>query len=215
VGREILSKLSAVSQGILSQAWYPVIAKGFRSLVIGLSGEGTEPNKGRNVTRRDKTKINLFIDIALTFAFIVSLRPFLTGLAVHEWSGLAIGGALAVHVILHWKWVVGVTRKLLGKLPAKTRLYYVLDAGLFVGFATIIGSGVAMSQSVLPLLGLEGSSSVAQVMIHKLASYLTLATLVTKLALHQRWIANAVRRHLLGRGQPEPRQGAVPADTGL
>jgi hypothetical protein len=170
------------------------------------------------VTRRDKTnrtKINLFIDIALLFAFLVSLRPFLTGLAVHEWLGLAIGGALAVHVALHWKWVVGVTRKLLGKLPARTRLYYLLDAALLVASATIIGSGVAMSQSVLPLLGLEGSASMALVMIHKLSSTLTLSTLVAKLVLHRQWIANAVKRHLLGRGHAEPRQGAVPADTGL
>jgi hypothetical protein len=139
----------------------------------------------------------------------------LTGLAVHEWLGLAIGGALAVHVALHWKWVVGVTRKLLGKPPARTRLYYLLDAVLLVAFVTIVGSGVAMSQSVLPLLGLQGSPSMAIVAIHKLSSYLTLAMLVAKLVLHRRWIANAVTRHPIGHGQPEPRRGAVPVDSGL
>ena len=74
--------------------------------------------------KADRTKVNLFLDLALTVAFLVSLKPFLTGLAIHEWLGLAIGAALAIHTILHWRWVSGITQKLLAKLPLKTRVYY-------------------------------------------------------------------------------------------
>lgn len=152
------------------------------------------------------------MDIALVFTFIVLLRPFLTGLAVHEWLGLAIGGALAVHVILHRKWVVSVTQKLVEKLSAKTRLTYVLDAALLVVFMTIVGSGVAMSRIVLPSLGLESRLNIALPMIHELSSYLALALLAAKLVLHRRWIDNAVKCHLLGHRHAESRQGAVPAE---
>ena len=77
------------------------------------------------MSRKDKTKrtaINLFLDLTLATVFLVSFRPVLTGLAVHEWLGLSLGGALIVHLALHWRWVTGVTRKWLSKLPLKVDL---------------------------------------------------------------------------------------------
>ena len=149
-----------------------------------------------NQTNTDRVKTKLYLDIALTMAFILSLRPFLTGLAIHEWLGLAIGGALAFHTMLHWKWAVGLTRRLLGGVPLRARIYYALDATLLLAFLTIIGSGVIMSRVVLPALGLQGSIGEAWYLVHKFASYLTLVLLGVKLVLHRRWISNAIRHHL-------------------
>jgi hypothetical protein len=138
---------------------------------------------------------HLVLDVALTVGFVVSFRPSLTGLAVHEWLGLALGAGLIVHLVGHWKWVVGVTKRLAGRLPLRTRVYYLLDAALLFFFTTIIGSGVAMSGAVLPALGLNGSSSLGWVTIHKLASFLTLVLLGAKLVLHRNWIAQVAKRH--------------------
>ena len=141
-----------------------------------------------------RTKFNLFLDVVLTAAFLVSLKPFVTGMAFHEWLGLAFGVGLALHTALHWRWVVGITTKLFGKLPLKTRVYYTLDAALLAAFTTIIVSGVVMSTTVLPLLGVQGIVSLTVAQVHSLASYLTLALLGVKLALHWAWIKNAIRR---------------------
>jgi hypothetical protein len=133
------------------------------------------------------------------------LQPVLTGLAVHEWLGLALGGALLAHLLLHRRWAIGVARKWLSKLPAKTRVYALVDASLLVAFLTIMGSGVAMSRAVLPLFGLTGSAGSAWFVLHKWASMLTLALVGIKLVLHGTWFAAVVKRlgHRLKRVRSE------------
>jgi hypothetical protein len=141
-----------------------------------------------------RTTINLLLDLTLVIAFLVSFQPVLTGLATHEWLGLALGGALMAHLLLHLRWAIGVTRKWLSKLPFKTRVYTFIDASLLVAFLTIIGSGVAMSRVVGPLFGLTGSTGSAWFVVHKWSSMLTLALIVVKLVLHRTWFAAVVKR---------------------
>ena len=50
---------------------------------------------------------------------------------------------------------MGITTKLFGKLPSKTRVYYALDATLLGAFVTIIITGVLMSRAVFSLFGLQ------------------------------------------------------------
>lgn len=144
------------------------------------------------ILKNSRTLINLGLDVMLAIAFLVSLRPFLTGLAVHEGLGLAIGAALIAHMVLHRRWIAGVTKKL-RKLPAKTRLYYVIDVSLAIVFATILLSGVAMSRAVLPLFGLTGATGSAWFVVHKVSSYLTLLLVGIKLGLHYKWFAAVVK----------------------
>jgi cytochrome b subunit of formate dehydrogenase len=35
-------------------------------------------------------------------------------LALHEWAGLVVIGGVAIHFLLHWDWLVCMTRRLLG-----------------------------------------------------------------------------------------------------
>jgi len=148
--------------------------------------------------KADRTRLNLYLDVVLTIAFLTSLKPFVTGMVFHEWLGLALGVGLALHAILHWRWIVGITTKLFSKLPLKARVYYALDAMLLGAFAIIIVTGILMSQAVLPLFGLQGVSLFLLPLIHEWASYVTLALLSVKLALHWTWIKNAVKRRLDG-----------------
>jgi hypothetical protein len=83
----------------------------------------------------DKSMLNYFVDVGLALAFILS---FLTGIVkwpglvnklgltysdlpmftiskIHDFSGLAMGIFVLVHLILHWKWIVCFTKKMLGK----------------------------------------------------------------------------------------------------
>jgi hypothetical protein len=34
---------------------------------------------------------------------------------IHKWGGLALGVAALVHVALHWKWLIRMTRRYLGQ----------------------------------------------------------------------------------------------------
>lgn len=148
--------------------------------------------------KSNRPRTNLFLDIGLTVAFVISMKPFLTGLAVHEWLGLAVGIALAIHALLHWQWIVGITRKFSSRLPRKTRVYYAMDAMLIIAFGMIIVSGVMMSRVVLPAFGLPHLSSEVVAVVHNLSSMVTLALVGVKLVLHRSWIQYAFRRYILG-----------------
>ena len=76
----------------------------------------------------DKGKINYWVDIGLIITFILA---FVTGVfkwpslvkysfnlglnmklfsLIHDWSGLIMGLLVFVHIALHWKWLVVMTK---------------------------------------------------------------------------------------------------------
>jgi hypothetical protein len=68
----------------------------------------------------NKVKLNYFIDVLLAISFFTC---FFTGLvkwlgiaqsrnssALHNWSGLIMGLLIFVHLVLHWGWIVAVTK---------------------------------------------------------------------------------------------------------
>lgn len=80
----------------------------------------------------NKTWANYWIDIGLTIAFITSIItgaikwpgliekfgvsyaqiPYVKITLVHDWSGLIMAILAFVHVILHWDWIVHMTKRL-------------------------------------------------------------------------------------------------------
>ena len=50
-------------------------------------------------------KTKLVIDFLVAGLVVVLLSTALTGLALHEWLGIAIGVALVVHLLMGWKWI--------------------------------------------------------------------------------------------------------------
>jgi len=84
----------------------------------------------------NRTKLNYFIDIGLAISFFIC---FITGLIkwpglikiigvsaykvlhvknisiLHDWSGLIMGLLVLVHLALHWKWLVCVTKSMFKK----------------------------------------------------------------------------------------------------
>lgn len=83
----------------------------------------------------NKAKINYFVDLGLLI-FFISL--FITGIikfpgllqtlnigiyhrdlpmyeinAIHDWSGITLGVLVFIHLMLHWNWIVVMTKQLL------------------------------------------------------------------------------------------------------
>jgi hypothetical protein len=148
---------------------------------------------------RSTTARNLYLDIALTAGFIASLKPFVTGIPIHEWLGLAVGAGLVIHGLLHARWIAAITARLGTRLPLRTRACYALDALLMVSIASLIVTGLLLSEAVLPALGASVVPSLFMVQLHSVSAWVALGALAVKLALHAAWIANAVRVHLLRR----------------
>ncbi len=98
---------------------------------------------------KHKTKTNLLVDILIFIVFLIVYEEKATRTAIHEWLGIALGLFFVVHIILHWKWIGVNTKLFLQRMRAESRINYVLDILLFIGFTTIIFSGIMISESVL------------------------------------------------------------------
>lgn len=142
----------------------------------------------------NRNKTNLIVDIAIFVGFLVAMAPRLSGMAVHEWLGLAFGAAIVAHLLLHWQWLVEVTKRFFGKLKPSARVSYVLNALLFVDLTLIIFSGVMISKQALPALGLTLAQSGSWRGLHTTAANLFLPLTGLHIALHMQWIVNMFKR---------------------
>jgi hypothetical protein len=95
-------------------------------------------------------KINLFLDLAIVLLFVVQMEEPFVGLRNHELLGLMLGAVFTVHITLHWRWVVGVTKQFFQKLfPLnKARLKYGLNLILLIDMAVCIISGILISRTL-------------------------------------------------------------------
>ncbi len=144
--------------------------------------------------RSNRTMVNMAVDLSIFVAFLVATAPRLSGLAIHEWLGLALGAALLTHLLLHWSWLVGVTRRFFGKVAWSARLNYVLNTLLFIAFTIIIVTGVLISEVAMPLLGISFANDRLWENLHRVASDATVLLVGLHVAVHWRWIVNVVRR---------------------
>ena len=91
--------------------------------------------------RTNKARLNYFVDLIIAAGFVLTavsglvlffagsggyqggrnpryLREVLllsrfTWKALHDWGGMAMLGGVLLHLVLHWKWIVCMTRNLL------------------------------------------------------------------------------------------------------
>ena len=149
-------------------------------------------------------KTNLFVDIAILVGFLVAYQPSLTGNTVHEWFTLAFSSVLIVHLLLHWDWVLSVTRRFFLKLFHSSRLNYILNLALLVDFVTIMLSGVMISKSVLATLGLQAANNPTWRFLHSSAADISLILIGLHIALHWKWILSTIKRYIFNSPRRQP-----------
>ncbi len=142
-------------------------------------------------------EMHYWLDIIIFAGFLATLQPRFTGIAIHEWLSAAAAATLVLHVVLHWDWAMNITRTFFRNLLHVSRLNYVLDALLFVGFTVVMTSGLAISRVVMPSLGLQTFSSRIWLEIHNASANFTLLLVALHFALHWSWIKNTFNRLLV------------------
>ena len=145
------------------------------------------------------TRKNFFLDISLAIAFFIAMSPMFTGISIHEWLSVALGGAVFIHLALHWRWLVATTRRFFGRLPLQARINYALNFLLLAAFTLTMVSGVMISKSVLPLLGVPMQPGFVWKMLHHTMPNVLLVVTGLHIALHWKWIVNAFQRYILRR----------------
>lgn len=145
----------------------------------------------------NRTILNLIVDSLLFLLFLVVYQEKATGIALHEWLGVGIIVVIITHILLNWPWVVSVTKRFLHKMHAEPRIDYIVDMAIFISFTTAIFSGLMMSRTVLPFLGLESASESTWKMLHSTSSEVTVWLTALHVALHWHWIVNAVKHYVV------------------
>jgi cytochrome b561 len=153
------------------------------------------------------TKIKFLLDIGLTTAFVVSMKPVFTGQNWHEWIGIGLGGAALLHILLNLKWVINITRRFFGRVPRQARINYVLNLLLFVSFFLTVISGLMISKNLntIQALGLSRDASMNWKQIHVWIPNVTLLIVGIHLALHWKWIAHTGKRFFALKPHLRPR----------
>lgn len=118
----------------------------------------------------------------------------LTGLHLHEWLGLGLCMLIPTHLLVNWTWLASTTRRLLGPMPWRVRLRYLLNASLFVAIILVTLSGLVISEALLPKLSSIVGNPGFWHPVHTMSSNLTLALVGLHLGVYWQNIVSMVRR---------------------
>ena len=119
----------------------------------------------------NRTKVNYWIDVVIAFAFVMSalsgiafLLPvtgatvlgvsYLAWTEIHTWGSLAMLAGVLGHLVLHWKWIVAMTKKtfLPATIPARASVPSTVTAGgrrvflreMGFGFVSVVAFGASL-----------------------------------------------------------------------
>ena len=135
-------------------------------------------------------KFGLDILMGLSLFSLFSIAS--VGLAFHEIFGLALFGAMMVHLTLNWRWIVVFTKKLFSpNVRLKVRIGYVLNVFLFLSFVGIILTGLSMSKVVMA--GITEESETFK-NLHYFLSAFALTLIGIHLGLHWEFIKGMARK---------------------
>lgn len=149
---------------------------------------------------------NLAIDLGMALAAVLVYAQEATGTTVHEWLAVGLLTAVLVHIALHWRWVVNVGQRIFGKVARQARINFWVNLGFLLAVMLTAASGMAISESFLPALGLSSGGSHLWEEIHEAAAKLTLLLGIAHVALHAKWLLTHSRRYLLDPLRERPAQ---------
>ena len=149
-----------------------------------------------------KQNINkLLLDLGTFITLLVVSAPRFTGETIHEWLSLAMGGAIVVHLLLNWNWIVEITKRLFAKGTGLNgaRTNYFLNWLLFIDGILIMLSGIMISETVVPAFGLSLPLNFAWRSLHDLSANISLILMGLHITLHWGWIVSTFKRMVLRR----------------
>jgi len=143
-----------------------------------------------------KTAIKVIIDIIMFFMILLLYKKQAISLAYHEISGLILMAIFIVHIGLNFKWVKNVATKFFSQnTDLRSKIIYIVDFLLFLGFIIVIISGIFISKIVFSL-GMENFLSLSWKMIHFKAASICLVLFGIHLGLHAGFISGIGKKFI-------------------
>lgn len=143
----------------------------------------------------NKNIIKYLLDIILAIGFMLMYDKMAIGIRLHELFGLGLGTGILVHLILNYKWVVGISKKIFSsKINHRTRLLYIINILLLICMILIILGGIFISKTILTSLHSQNQGFWKG--IHVGASYIALMLIGVHIGLNFNWIKGMTRKLL-------------------
>jgi uncharacterized membrane protein len=147
---------------------------------------------------KNKQSLTWMVDAALLILMLVEFFADLTGISLHQWMGVLLGGLAAYHLVTHWRWIRTVVNKFIHGASLRSRRNFLLDASIGLGLITILISGLVISTWFdLPLSNYYNWKT-----FHVTISVLTLILVVLKIGLHWKWIIKTASSFRVPAGLP-------------
>lgn len=141
------------------------------------------------VRRAPSPSFALCLDALLFTLFILLRVPRLTGLTWHEWLGIAFLVPLLIHLLLSWRWIVTALKRTFAPARRRDAVNLVLNVSLFVTTTGTIISGLLISQTALPAVGLPMIDDRVWRETHNNWTDFMLACIAAHIAMNFKWIA--------------------------
>ncbi|MGM9988389.1 MAG: hypothetical protein ACI35O_14325 [Bacillaceae bacterium] len=144
----------------------------------------------------NKSVQKIIFDLVMIVGFLCMFNTRATGLAIHELAGLIIGILMFIHIGINWHWFIAITKKFLSKLRWKVKLSYVLAMFLLAIAVVFMGSGLLISEVIMPLIGIKGYLFVGDnwTTIHAFAGRIAFLIIVIHTFMHWTWIKRTVKK---------------------
>ena len=133
-------------------------------------------------------------DVVVFFAFTLAAMRHWTELPVHEALGAVIVPVLVIHLWLNRSWISGVLRRAARTLPGEVRFNRAWDLGPCAVALVAIGSGLLVSQHLLPAIGWKPPRNRILEDVHAVSAWVLLVMIGIHLGVHAHWIWSRVRQ---------------------
>lgn len=144
----------------------------------------------------------LVVDVLALIMYALVSLPALTGIAVHEWLGLAVFVVLAVHLVQNCSRVFDTACGLARGFSMARMGRLVLDVLLAAALMVVVVSGIMISGAVLPAFGLYAEGYYFWDPLHAIAAKVLLALLLVHVVLNAR-MAHRLWGRIRGRAKEE------------
>lgn len=137
---------------------------------------------------------------------------------LHEWTGIAMIAAILIHLLFHWRWVLGTIKRVVNgfargaeRLGDRLRWTIIIDVLIAIGFIVSLISGLVFffGLRVDPLL-----SKSTWDMLHTWGSIVLIMASLIHFLLHWSWIKNITAKMVRRYARPVPQKStpAIPVE---
>jgi hypothetical protein len=149
-------------------------------------------NSNQNSGKASKTRV--ILDLFFFILMIAVLIPQSTGIDIHEWLSFLILIPFFLHLMINWNWIAINTKKLFKKQLRKTKFDYFFNWILYIDMLLVTVSGIVISESALPAIGITFNINPFWTIIHNASATLFIVLLGIHLALHWKWIVTTLQK---------------------